>query len=276
MTAMDPRHLLDLALAQVMVQPQVRQLFNEADIAELAQSIREIGLQQPLLVEPAGDAYKLVDGARRLLAVTLLGWATVPAIVTTAAQTKAETIQRQLILNCQRADLTPLEAALGIKQLLRETGWPASEAAKRLGSSPAMVSKLLSVLVLPAALQDAVHRGRVAASTAYEIAKERDPKARARLAEAALAGTLTRDEAAQRTRRRESKRRTRGRVTAARRPRAELDLGRGRSVRIAGEGLTPSTLVEWIEELLLRARPLAAESPDLPSLAAAIREKGVA
>jgi ParB family chromosome partitioning protein len=266
--------LLHIAVEQIACAPQVRTRFDDKKQADLEQSLREVGLLQPILVRPTESGYLVLDGERRLRAARQLKWPTIAAIVIDDQLGMADTIQRQLIANAQRADLTPIETAQAIRQLMHETGWPASQTAERLGMSAAAVTKHLSLLVLSDELRQAVHKGNVAASTAYEIAKTRDPKEREQLAKEALAGRLTRDGAAGRARATRKKPVSPGRGQRGRLPRADISLGGGRSVRVAGPALSAAALVVWLEELLARLRNLPTPPDDLAVLAKSVSSEG--
>lgn len=270
MSSMLPPDCRQVPLAEIHVAAQVRAHFDEAAIALLAQSMREVGLLQPIRLRLVEGKLVVTDGERRLRAARLLGWTSIAAFVDGEGMTDAEIVQRQLIANCQRDDLDPMEKAKAIDRLLREAKWTAAMVAERLGMSPASVSKLTALLLLPEDVQKAVTSGDVGASTAYEIAKERDPKERARLSAEAVAGRLTR---ARVTRRGQPPERTRPK----RRPRRAtpyvlLALGGGRSVRIAGPGLGPAEAAAWIEELLERARRQPSRGIDLATWARSLSQ----
>jgi ParB family transcriptional regulator, chromosome partitioning protein len=262
---------LDLPIDRIHFAPQVRELFDDEPLGGLARSLATIGLQQPILVRPDGDGWLVIDGERRVRAAMLVGWETIPAIVDDREATEATTVQRQLVANCQRADLTPVETAKGIDRLMNATGWTAARVATELGLSPATVSKLLALLVLPKEVQDQVHAGTLAASTAYELAKIRDPKKRAKLTAEAAAGGLTREGVVARG---AGSGKEPPAVRAARRPskckQVVVALGEGRKVTVAGPGLTLAALAAWTEELLARLRRLGEKDMDLREAAKAL------
>jgi ParB family chromosome partitioning protein len=264
------RNLLDLPIDRISCVPQVRERFSEESLAGLAANLGEAGLLQPILVKPAGDGWVVIDGERRLRAARKAGWSSVPAIVDEAADRTAETLWQQMAANLQREDLSPMESARGIDRLMKEARWSAAQVAQKLGMSPASVSKLLALLVLPKEIQDQVHAGQVAASTAYEIAKVRDPKKRAQLSEDATNGRLTRDRAARHSKTARRKRSPDSARRAGSNSEAVIMLAGGRSVKVAGPGLTAITFVVWLEELLERARRVDTQAIDLGTLARAI------
>src|SRR6267378_3553440 len=109
--------LLNVPLDQIAPNPyQPRKTFNEASIEELARSVREHGIVQPLVVTRAGDKYKLIAGERRFRAAQKAGLTTVPALIKEMMQ-EGDALQIALIENIQREDLNPIEEALAYHQL---------------------------------------------------------------------------------------------------------------------------------------------------------------
>jgi ParB family chromosome partitioning protein len=171
-----------------------REGFDEREIKALALSVQSIGIQVPLiLMRGEKRPFRLLDGWRRLRAAKLLGLKSVPAIIQEQPLCEGDRLQHQLIINCQRSDLLPLEKARAIARLMEVTQWNATETAKRLGMSSAGVSRSLSLLNLEQPIQQLIEAGRLAASTAYAIAQIGDPEKRLQLAHEAANGELTRD-----------------------------------------------------------------------------------
>ncbi|MCJ7512487.1 MAG: ParB/RepB/Spo0J family partition protein [Anaerolineales bacterium] len=137
---------------------QPRSQFDSVELQELAASIRLHGVLQPLLVMPLPQGgYQLVAGERRLEASRLAGLSTVPAVVRTV--TPQEQLELALIENLQRADLNPLEAAEGFRQLAQDFGLSHEAIAERVGKSRAAVSNTLRLLRLPPACRQALIDG---------------------------------------------------------------------------------------------------------------------
>ena len=129
--------------------------FDEKDLDELADSIREHGIIQPLIVSPGkGETYILVAGERRLRAAELVGLRTVPAIVRQASD--RDLLELALIENIQRADLNPLEEADAYHQLTDDFGLSHEEVARRVGKSRPAVSNTLRLLQLSDAVKKAL------------------------------------------------------------------------------------------------------------------------
>ena len=138
-------------------------------MAELAASIREHGILQPLLVkaDPAGD-YELVSGERRLRAAELAGFGKVPAIVVDPVEPGAA-LAIALVENVQRTDLNAIELACAYKQLQDEFGRTQEEIAKMVGKSRSSVTNTVRLIELPEPMQDAIAEGRISAGHARAL-----------------------------------------------------------------------------------------------------------
>lgn len=131
---------------------QPRGFFDEQALKELADSIREHGLIQPLIVVRSGeDQYTLIAGERRWRASQLAGLEVVPVVVKDAAP--EQMLEMALVENIQRADLNPLEEALAYKQLAEEFGLTQDQIAQRVGKSRVAVANILRLLKLPEAIK---------------------------------------------------------------------------------------------------------------------------
>jgi ParB family chromosome partitioning protein len=126
---------------------------------ELAASIREHGVVQPVIVRPAGDGYELVAGERRLRAAKLAGLRAIPAVIREVSD--AEALEIALIENLQREDLNPLEQAEAYRRLVEEFGLGQEEVSKQVGKSRPHVSNMLRLLQLGPEVQSLVRAGRL-------------------------------------------------------------------------------------------------------------------
>ncbi|MBX3395550.1 MAG: ParB/RepB/Spo0J family partition protein [Phycisphaerae bacterium] len=247
-------------------QPRVR--FKEELILGLARSIHEAGrVLQPLRVQRINDTLVVLDGERRLRAARKLGLAHVPVIIEDKDLCETEILHRQLILDCQKEHWTPVERAKAIQQLIRESGWQASQVAEHVGISPATVTKLLSVLELPPETQEQVAAGALGMSTAYAIARSKDPDVRTQLVDAASRGKLTRDGVVTRVRKQNSKRRTVVRQSDARKQRVSLQLAADCTMTIVGPEIKVEMLVAWLKTLTDRLVALEAQDMALKDAA---------
>lgn len=138
---------------------QPRRYFDPEKLAELAGSIKEHGLAQPLLVSPNGDGtYELIAGERRLRASELAGLAEVDVFVRTPADEK-QRLALALIENLQREDLNSIETALGYLRLMKEFGINQTQLGDAVGKSKASISNTLRMLELPDEIQKALQHG---------------------------------------------------------------------------------------------------------------------
>jgi ParB family chromosome partitioning protein len=150
----------EIPIAQVSPNPhQPRQTITEESLVELAASIREHGVIQPLIVTQAGDEYQLIAGERRWRAAQLAGLTTVPAII--KETTPQQMLELALVENVQRADLNPLEEASAYRQLMDEFGLTQEEVAERVGKSRTAVANTVRLLRLPDDLKEALATGRI-------------------------------------------------------------------------------------------------------------------
>jgi ParB family chromosome partitioning protein len=139
---------------------QPRAALEPEALAELAASIREHGLIQPLIVTQQGpERYQLIAGERRWQAARMAGLATVPVMVKEA--TPQQVLELALVENIQRADLNPLEEASAFRQLVDEFGLTQEQVAERVGKSRVAVTNTLRLLRLPAAVQQALADGTI-------------------------------------------------------------------------------------------------------------------
>ncbi len=138
---------------------QPRREFDEAEIAELAASLREHGLIQPLVVRRVGDRYQLIAGERRLRAATQAGWTEVPVQIRDADDRQVAEIA--IVENLQRKDLNALEKAASFEQYLARYKCTQEELAGRLHIDRSTIANLIRLLELPAAVQVAIRSGTI-------------------------------------------------------------------------------------------------------------------
>ncbi|HEV3452059.1 MAG TPA: ParB/RepB/Spo0J family partition protein [Acidimicrobiia bacterium] len=152
--------LQELPIAAIRPNPyQPRDRFDEEGLGALADSIREVGLLQPVLVRPAGDGYELVAGERRWRAARRAGLQVIPAIVRQTEDHKA--LQAALVENLQRDDLNPLEEAAAYQQMIEDFSMTHDQVAATVGKSRAAVSNTLRLLLLPPSIQRALRDDRL-------------------------------------------------------------------------------------------------------------------
>jgi len=147
---------------------QVRTRFDAEPLGELAESIRQHGVLQPLLVRRRADGYELIAGERRWRAARLAGLSAVPAVVRIDADNDAQLVLG-LIENLQRTDLDPIEEARGLKRLTEEFGLTHDEVAQRIGKHRVSVTQSLRLLGGCAAVQSSVAAGAITAGHARAL-----------------------------------------------------------------------------------------------------------
>lgn len=182
--------VLQLALSRLDVNPsQPRKHFDGEGLRELADSILEVGLLQPILACPQGDRYRIIAGERRFRAAMLAGLQTVPVLVRTLPE--QERVLAALVENLQREDLNPMESALGVRALMDESGLTQEEAAKKLGKSRPAIANLLRLLQLLPAVQDLVRQGLLTEGHARVLAGIQKKERQLALAEQVVAQGLS-------------------------------------------------------------------------------------
>ncbi len=170
-------------------QPRTR--FDPAALDELAASIREHGILQPVLVRPieSTNRYQLVAGERRWRAATAAGLSTIPALIEELDDDTA--LEIAIIENLQREDLSPLEEAVMYDRMVKEHGYSIRRLAQKLGKDKGYLENRLRLAGAPPEIQALVSVRKDTISHAYELLKVEDPKKRRRLAEQVAAGELT-------------------------------------------------------------------------------------
>ncbi len=153
---------------------QPRQVFNEEEIASLAESLEEHDMLQPIMVRPVGDRYQLISGDRRLRAARKAGWDKVPARVREVDDRM--TAELAIVENLQRTDLNPIEKALSFERYIREHDCKSEELAKRLKINRSTVANLLRLLELPDVVKLDVQRGDLSAGHARALLSLGEPQ----------------------------------------------------------------------------------------------------
>jgi ParB family chromosome partitioning protein len=178
---------LFLPLDQLRANPnQPRKTFDEESLKELADSIREQGIIQPIIVEEGGDGvYTIVAGERRSRAARLAGLREVPVLIRNYSDEKR--LEVSIIENVQRADLNPIEEAAAYKKLMKITGLSQDEVAAKVGKNRASVANALRLLKHPAPIQKSLETGEISAGQARAILSLPAPEAQTLLFEEILA-----------------------------------------------------------------------------------------
>lgn len=160
---------------------QPRKQFDPEAMAELAQSIRSVGVIQPVILKASGNGrYQIISGERRFRAARMAGLNRLPAIVRDWDEPKR--LEAALIENLQRDDLNPVEEARGVRELMDRCGYTQEEAAKRLGRSRPAVANLLRILTLDEKVIAMVAEGKLSAGHARSLAAVEDKALQVKLA----------------------------------------------------------------------------------------------
>jgi ParB family chromosome partitioning protein len=176
--------------AEVLPNPkQPRRHFDEGALAELAESIRRDGLQEPIIVRRAGDKYELVSGERRCRASVLADKHAIPAVCRDISD--RDMLKLGLIENIQREDLNAIEVALAYQELIAEFGWTQEQLADEVGKKRVTVTNTLRLLQLPNVVQEQVADGSLSMGHARALLALPSPSEQAAVARKAIAEGLS-------------------------------------------------------------------------------------
>jgi ParB family transcriptional regulator, chromosome partitioning protein len=183
--------LVVVPLSELRPNPrQPRDHFDDAQLTELATSLREIGMLQPIVARPDPDGgYQIIAGERRYRAARLAGLVEVPVVVRHTAD--AQLLTEALVENVHRADLDPIEEASAYRQLLDDFGLTHDALAAKLGRSRSAISNSLRLLALPDPVQRLVVTGTLSAGHARAILGLSDPAEQERIATQVVAEGLS-------------------------------------------------------------------------------------
>jgi ParB family transcriptional regulator, chromosome partitioning protein len=164
----DSERVQKLLITDIVPNPeQPRREFDQTALDELALSIEQHGVVQPIIVVRHGSQFRIVAGERRWRAAQLAKLTRLPAIVRSMKQ--LEEIELSLIENIQRVDLSPLEQALSVYKLQQQFNLALEDIAKKLGKAPSTISNLMRLLQLPDSAREALRDGRISEGHARAI-----------------------------------------------------------------------------------------------------------
>lgn len=179
-----------IPLVQIGANPdQPRKTFSDSELAELAASIREKGVLQPILlraVQGRPYMYEIVAGERRYRASKLAGLNEIPALV--KSLTNENAMEIALIENVQRENLNPIEEAAAYKNLMEKCGYELADVSRLIGKSDSYIRNIMRLATLPQYVQQMVEQGKLSASHARTIAVAENPE---QLAHEIIAGNMT-------------------------------------------------------------------------------------
>lgn len=168
---------------------QPRTHFNETELEELSESIREHGVLQPLLVRKKGDEFEIIAGERRYQASKIAGLSELPVIIKDVDDQKM--LELALIENLQRSDLNPIEEAKGYRQLIKASGMTQEALSKAVSKSRSAITNSLRLLDLPERVQELLFEGKLTAGHARAILAVPFEEQRIKLAEKVFADGLS-------------------------------------------------------------------------------------
>ena len=182
--------LTEIPIASIRPNPQQpREHFDEEALAALAESIREVGVLQPVLVREGDDGFELIAGERRWRAARRVGLQTIPAIVRVADD--ASMLQQAIVENVQREQLNPLEEAAAYQQLIEDFSFTHDEVATRVGRSRVTITNTLRLLQLPPSIQRQLKEGSLRMGHARALLGTPDRAFQEQLARRAVAEDMS-------------------------------------------------------------------------------------
>ncbi len=173
METTDESEIKEIPIEKLRVNPyQPRKTFNEESLNELAESIKEHGVIQPIIVKKSIKDYEIVAGERRFRASKLAGKETIPCIVKDF--TDEQMMEIAVLENLQREDLNSIEEALGFETLMTNLNLTQEQLAKRVGKSRSYITNMLGLLNLPPEVKELVKQGKISTSHARTLSKIED------------------------------------------------------------------------------------------------------
>lgn len=170
-TSSDPdrKEIAEIPIGEIAPNPyQPRQVFDSAKLAELAESIKEQGMIQPIVVRPVNDSYEIIVGERRFRAVEKLGWNTIPSIILDSTDNETA-MELALIENLQREDLNPVEEATAYNRLMTECSLSQADVAVKVGKDRSSVANSVRLLSLSEEIQNLLIKGNISAGHARAL-----------------------------------------------------------------------------------------------------------
>lgn len=188
---MKNEQMTTLPLSEIRANPkQPRTYFDDNELKALAKSIKNIGLIQPIIVQPSAlFGYEIVAGERRFRASTLAGLTEIPVIIRNFTADQVETVA--LLENIQRQDLNPIEEALAYQNIIKNQQLTQEQLAEVVGKSRTYLTNMLRLLSLPEEIQKAVKMQKLSNVQARTLLGLKDEKAQLELADRAIAEGLT-------------------------------------------------------------------------------------
>jgi ParB family chromosome partitioning protein len=236
-----------IRLDRIVADPnQPRGEFDADSLNRLASSLKQRGQLQPIRVrwDEADQHYVVVIGERRWRAAKLAGMESIACIVVPGTATPEEILEDQLIENCLREDLKPIEQARAYHSLMQRLGLSQRALAEKLNISQGQIMQSLKLLELPEPIRESIDEGKIAPSIGYEIAKVADPGEQLELAEQVSRGEVGREGIRERT----------VRAPRPKRWTCRLEDGSQVAVTIPGQEATAEEIIERLQKAIKWAR----------------------
>lgn len=242
---------LELPVDRIAPDPdQPRQEFDQESLERLAKSLKERGQIQPIRVRwaPELDKWLIIAGERRWRAARIAGLSKLDAVEASAALSGPDVLVEQLVENCLRDDLKPVEQARAFKTLMAAQGWSQQQLAETLRVSESQVTRALALLDLPESVRGRVDSGALPATVAYEVSKLPDPAEQLAVVDQVLSEGLTRSEVVEVVRQRRKRPRTS--------PKKREYAGPGGTVAVTmfDPESTPKALIALLRNVLAQAQ----------------------
>jgi len=182
--------LQELRIDEISPNPyQTRTVWNEQELADLAESIRANGVIQPIIVRPSGSRYQLIAGERRFRAAQLASMTTIPALIRPASD--KQLLEWSLVENIHRVDLNPIERAKAYQDYLSTFSLTQAQGSERLGEDRSVIANYLRLLDLPQEIKQMLSDGQLTMGHARAILSLPTDELRRKLANRALVGRLS-------------------------------------------------------------------------------------
>lgn len=180
----------EIEISKIQANPQQpRQDFEKDSIQELANSIKEHGIIQPLVVQSVENGYQLIAGERRLLAAKIVGLKKIPVVIRSVNEQGK--LELALVENIQRQNLNPIERAYGYQRLIDEFSLTQDEVGKKVSQSRATVANSIRLLSLPAEMQKTLQAGKITEGHAKVLLGIKSEEERQRIFKEIIRGTLS-------------------------------------------------------------------------------------
>jgi ParB family transcriptional regulator, chromosome partitioning protein len=258
MTAEETLH--DIPLSKLRCKKQVRTEFDLGAIESLAQNLKDLGQLVPIRVTPEDEMFTIEDGERRFRAAQLAKLQTLKAIINLQPISASELLLRQLSINIQRADLSPIERARALQELVDLNGGNASKVCQRTGMAKATVSQLLKLLRLEPTVQAKIEEGVLSRKEGYQLSQFEDPAEQVKEATRLVAAKSSRQSAVK----------TRFAPSTTR---LTLPLGQSNQLTISGSDLTLDVFIQQVDAILLKARRALKEGLGIDTFVRMLRDQ---